>query len=148
MSLPVLLILVYLDLPSVMFFVFTLALAAVEALINSGCHPSKIIMGLPAYGRDKFDPSNVKTYSEVFDNFKVESYEDTSSILEKSNFGFDTQALILKKVEKGFQMKLGGIFIWEIGQDFKNDFVEEGLMLSYVNNAISHLRGDGVGKEL
>uniref|UniRef100_A0A7S1FKC4 GH18 domain-containing protein n=2 Tax=Corethron hystrix TaxID=216773 RepID=A0A7S1FKC4_9STRA len=126
------------------------AFAAVEALINNGCHPSKIIMGLPAYGRDKLNPSNVRTYSEALtvENPKLKFNEDTSSILENSSFGFDSQELILDKVKTGVHKKLGGFFIWEVGQDFKNDFVGEGLMLRYVNDAILKISTDGMTGEL
>lgn len=40
---------------------------AVDVLVESGCHPSKIVLGIPAYGRDTRNPGNIKTHHEVVD---------------------------------------------------------------------------------
>ena len=50
-------------------------------LVESGCHPSKIVLGIPAYGRDSRNPRNIKTHHEVVDALVKENNHDEEGIL-------------------------------------------------------------------
>lgn len=119
-------------------------------LIESGCDSSKIILGLPAYGRDKRNPSHVKTYSELVDDLSDGDWKPGKEI-KNSIFGFESRDLIFRKVGMAMEKRLGGVFLWELGQDYRSQEVAEGLMLKYVNDSVMEIRsevrrGDGDGE--
>lgn len=100
-------------------FTFTVV-KAIDDLIASGCHPNKIILGLPAYGRHGQEPHIVKTYSEIMDEFIVNK-KSNANILSLNNYHgilFDSPMMIQDKVNMVRVKGLKGVFLWEIGQDY------------------------------
>ena len=74
----------------------------------------KIFLGLPFYGREirSSGRRRAKTYRYLAQNFDL-APEDN----EIENYYFNGQDMIARKFEFAQQQDLGGIMIWEIGQD-------------------------------
>lgn len=137
---------------------------AVNALLQSKCPPYKIWMGIPLYGSQLKDPGQVMTYGDVMMNDFVhkllssaQSYTATENVWQLDNsylvdvldrafdgYHYDGPEIILSKLEQVHHQGLGGIFLWELGQDAKNS----NTMLSAIwNFTRRHARHDKVGSE-
>jgi len=120
---------------------FTDSFNAVESLVYSGCDPAKIVLGLPVYSRNKKDPSRVKTYSEVVDSFLEETGDNQSQQNDLvglngfRDFTLESQKLVKRKVRQLVERKLAGVFIWEIGQDYRSEAFPSGLLLHHAYEA-------------
>lgn len=84
--------------------------ADVKRLIKAGCPRKKIILGLPFYGRNKSRVA--KTYSELL---QASPSKANSSLID--GFAFNGPSVITRKVRDAKKGKLGGVMIWELGQD-------------------------------
>ena len=109
---------------------------AISSFIQNGCHPSKMIMGIPAYGRHSQNLGLVKTYSEIIDDIvenEIEEGEDISEVIQTTNsyqgYRFDSPQDVRAKVQYAKTEGLGGVFFWELGQDKQMDGVGEGGIL-------------------
>lgn len=120
---------------------FTSSFQAVESLIDSGCDSAKIVLGLPAYSRNKKDPSQIKTYSELVDSFVDETGDgqnqgkDPVELDEHHDFALESRTLIRRKIRQLMKKRLAGIFIWEIGQDYRSEDYPSGLLLHHISEA-------------
>lgn len=89
---------------------FEKAKADVGRLIEAGCPREKIVLGLPFYGRN--EDRVAKTYAELQRNSE---FNDSTDII--NGFAFNGAATISKKVSYARRQELGGVMIWELGQD-------------------------------
>jgi len=112
-------------------------------LIQSGCESSKIILGLPAYARHKTTPSQIKTYSELVDEWSKEnsdSYGNEARFLamkEYRGYLLESRELIQSKISMAMEKGLGGVFLWELGQDYRNDSAfQEGMVMRLIQDAV------------
>jgi len=130
------------------------AQAALENFIRNGCHPSKLVMGIPAYARHEKNMGLVRAYSEVVDDM-LRDYDDNSadikttiqSIRSWDGYLFDSPDDVREKVTFATQMGLGGIFIWELGQDKQlAGIAEGGILLEEAAAAVANslISGDSV----
>lgn len=99
---------------------FTLVQQAVDQLINSGCKPSKIILGIPAYARHVQNPGMVKTFAEIYDQAKEKNGSARDTVAKRNewnSFRFEAPDDVERKVRYAIRKHLGGVFFWELGQD-------------------------------
>ena len=93
--------------------------------------PEKLSMGLPFYGRiyDGYSPDYWKksqSYQEIVRDYSPGPDDD-----EAGGYFFNGPTTVLKKLSIASEHTLGGIFIWEIGQDILNKASLSRLILDY-----------------
>ena len=126
---------------------------SIKDFIAHGAPPEKINLGIPFYARHQRNPGEVKTFSEIVDSMKSNKKFDVSSdnatISENrkqmenikaiyDGFVFDSPKRIIKKVDFAKNHGIGGIFFWEIGQDYQGeDFSTGGVLLQAASRAAS-----------
>lgn len=96
----------------------------VENLIYQGYPAHNIVLGIPAYARHRDDPNNVRTFAELVDD----GYRE----LGKSNYKgylFDSPGRVKRKIKFAKENKLGGVFIWHLGQDTQVQGAPGGMLL-------------------
>lgn len=91
---------------------------AVENLVDTlGCPAAKVFLGIPAYGKHKHNPADVKTYHEVV----TMTDDDTADLHRRYEFDgylLDSPAAVQAKIRLAQKKGLGGVFFWELGQDY------------------------------
>jgi len=123
-----------------------LAKSAVEGLVKSGCPPSKIMLGIPAYARHWDNPGDVKSYAELIDELektrKVASTstsendeqpllnrEDVEKFHEFNGYIVESPKRVREKVEYARNRNMAGVFFWELGQDKQHLSIAPGGIL-------------------
>lgn len=89
---------------------FEKSVADVKGLINNGCPPEKIALGIPFYGRDR--DRQAMTYRELAANADLDP-----ALNEIHGYAFNGRDTLTQKINYALRDKLQGIMIWEIGQD-------------------------------
>lgn len=107
---------------------------AVEELLQTGGNlkntPEKVLLGIPAYARHLRNPSEVKTFGEIYDNIQSDRSDSNAKGTEKmldddeiikmhswEAYEWESSTRIQEKVNLAREMGIGGIFFWEVGQD-------------------------------
>lgn len=93
---------------------FESAKADVQKLIDQGIPAEKIILGMPFYGRDTTKRDTVLTYGEI-----VSKYKPAADADEVGTLYFNGPNTIRQKTAFALEKNLGGVMVWEIGQDAK-----------------------------
>lgn len=121
---------------------------AVQKLVQSGCPRSKIILGIPAYARHYQNPGMVKTFAEIVDEVTLELPDQNfSKLKEWRGYRGESPESATKKVEYARQHKLGGVFIWELGQDKQVDG-KGGFLLEAISTAVTSTNNSNKREEL
>eukprot|EP00536_Pseudo-nitzschia_multiseries_P004920 jgi/Psemu1/11270/gm1.11270_g len=79
--------------------------------------PEKVLLGIPAYARHLGEPSQVKTYGEIYDEIRSQDANADIGVHAWEGYEWDSPSRIRDKINLARKMKLGGIFFWELGQD-------------------------------
>lgn len=95
------------------------SLKDIKTFQKKGVADSKIILGLPFYGRNIKQFSNTKTYTQIHSASTYLSPTQDYFIEDESEavFFFNGKNTILRKLETAYFLGLGGVMIWELGQD-------------------------------
>jgi GH18 family chitinase len=91
---------------------YELAEIEVDKALARGIPTSKLCLGVPFYGRMTGSQRGSKTYSEL-----VRAHHPSPDVDEVETFYFNGIHTIQKKSRLALDRKLGGIMIWELGQD-------------------------------
>jgi len=100
------------------------AVADVELFLNLGVPPEKIILGLPFYGRVVEPPFTAYSYQDIYDQYAPAAEQD-----EAEGIFFNGQDTIQAKTCYAIKNGLGGVMIWEIGQDIQPGSGNDGASL-------------------
>lgn len=117
----------------------------VQDFIQSGCPASKMILGLPAYGRHFQSPGLVRTFAELMDDSK----DQAISRNVWNGYQYETPSSIRQKVEYAVFNRMGGVFFWELGQDKQHDELGKGgILLEAAANSAKQVFGEPRTNEL
>ncbi len=95
---------------------FAQAAADVRVFLERGVLPEKLLLGVPFYGRDVHQSAVALTYAEI-----VALHHPAPGDDEAGGVYFNGIATIQKKTRYAQDQGLGGVMIWELGQDTTDD---------------------------
>jgi chitinase len=95
---------------------FEQAVEDIQAFIERGAPLEKLLLGVPFYGRDVHNFSIERTYAEI-----VTQYHPAPDVDEVGGVYFNGAATIQQKTRYALEQQLGGVMIWELGQDTSDD---------------------------
>lgn len=95
---------------------FENAVADIEAWLARGAPPEKLLLGVPFYGRQIDNPDVATSYMQI-----VSRYHPAPETDEVEGIYFNGIATIRQKTRYAQEQRLGGIMIWELGQDTRDE---------------------------
>lgn len=99
-----------------------------NVLFQGDVPPSKLILGIPAYARHEADPAtNVRTFAELVED----GYRELTQSSYKG-YLFDSPGRVKRKVKFAKKRRLGGVFLWELGQDKQVRGAPGGMLLEAI----------------
>ena len=116
----------------------------------------KFTLGVPFYARSTRN-GNPKTYGEIWGQLLRKHQEDPTKVPRNvdtyGQYYFNSQDMIRKKTELSMDSGIGGIMIWELGQDVQPMDQEHSLMkaiaqVTMKNNVRPPLEEDRASLEL
>jgi GH18 family chitinase len=108
---------------------------SVQEFKQYGCPLSKMVLGLPAYGRHTQNPALVKTFSELMD----ETNNEAVMLQAWNGYSYDSPVSIERKVEFAMLKQMAGVYFWELGQDFQDpELGVGGILLETAANAVAN----------
>jgi GH18 family chitinase len=91
---------------------FDAARADVTTLLGQGAPPEKLVLGLPFYGRPIAGGGDARTYRQI-----VARYRPAPDTDEVDGIYWNGPATLRRKTRFALEFGLGGVMIWELGQD-------------------------------
>ncbi|PKO14327.1 MAG: hypothetical protein CVU39_14920 [Chloroflexi bacterium HGW-Chloroflexi-10] len=88
------------------------AMVDVHQFIEAGNPPEKLLLGIPFYGRQIIEPYTAMTYAEIMQQYSPDPQTD-----EVDGIFFNGIYTVQQKTRYARENDLGGIMIWELGQD-------------------------------
>jgi chitinase len=87
------------------------ATADIERIRKAGAAAEKIVLGLPFYGREVKQFDKVQTWQQISARFPELNGDESDGLF------FNGPRTIRRKTEWALSEKLGGVMVWELGQD-------------------------------
>ncbi len=88
----------------------------IQSLLDRKVSANKLLLGVPFYVRGITARDRTLTYAEI-----VQKYSPASEIDEIDGVSFNGPRTIERKVDFAKSSRLGGVMIWELGQDAPGD---------------------------
>jgi GH18 family chitinase len=88
----------------------------VKRLLDAGVPPRKLILGLPFYGRDPTRRERTMSYGDI-----LAKWHPAPDVDEVDGLYFNGPNTLQRKIRFAKAMSLGGVMIWELGQDAPGD---------------------------
>ena len=107
------------------------AVSDISNFLGRGIAPEKIYLGVPFYGRHISDRT-AYSYSYIIDTYNPEPEVD-----QVADIYFNGIETIKKKTQFAINKGIGGIMIWEVGQDTRDD---TSLLLAIYETFISKIK--------
>jgi GH18 family chitinase len=101
--------------------------AYIDSLLKDGIPSTKLFLGIPAYGRHQRDFSRVMTFAEITDAAGSSVFGSVDGVW--NDFEFDSPTVVRQKVQLAREKHLGGVFVWELGQDKQLPAFPSGVLL-------------------
>ena len=95
---------------------YEFAVEAVDKFMKQDVPPEKLFLGVPFYGRNMGNTNIAMTYADI-----VQNYHPYPNVDEIANFYFNGIETIKQKTHFALDKKIGGIMIWEVGQDTQDE---------------------------
>ncbi len=92
------------------------AVEDLQRFIDAGIPRSKLILGVPFYGREITAPYNEAAYSDI-----VTTYHPAPGVDEINDIFFNGIDTIRRKTCLAITEQIGGVMIWELAQDTADD---------------------------
>ena len=86
--------------------------ADVNTLVKKGAPRDRLFLGVPFYGRAEANHNSELTYAQIVSRYHPKPSED-----EAGGYYFNGPETIARKAELARKEGLGGVMIWELGQD-------------------------------
>lgn len=83
-----------------------------DLLASKGAPKERLVLGIPFYGRNLLDASKTMSYAEIFKQFRPDKGSD-----EAGDYSFNGIDTVKKKAGLVKLTGIGGVMIWELGQD-------------------------------
>ena len=101
--------------------------ADVAGFLHLGVPPHKLLLGLPFYGRAVAHADTALSYADI-----LRQYHPAPTVDEVNGMYFNGPATIKQKTRAARAQHLGGVMVWEIGQDAPGD----GSLLKAIHQAV------------
>jgi len=92
------------------------AQADVAGFLRQGVPPQKLCLGLPFYGRGIALPDTALAYADI-----LRQYHPAPAVDEVNGLYFNGPETIRQKTRYALAQRLGGVMVWELGQDAPGD---------------------------
>jgi len=92
------------------------AVQDLQTFLDAGLPREKLILGVPFYGRMTTPPFNESTYADI-----MTKYQPAPALDEVNGIFFNGITTIQKKTCFAMNQNIGGVMIWELGQDTTDD---------------------------
>ena len=104
---------------------YEFAIKSVEQAIDIGLPSKKLTLGLPFYGRDH--TGHWTTYEDILSKHydKIKGNNKEMNVDKVLDIGFNSVVTIEEKTKYAIKKRIGGVMIWEIGQDCRIKEVKE-----------------------
>lgn len=95
---------------------------AVESLLEQDCPVDKIWLGIPVYGRKLKNPGHAETFEVLYKGMQASKTKEynVETTFRHDGFEWDSPKRVRSKVDYAYSRQLGGVFFWELGQDYQD----------------------------